>query len=98
MKSKKKTKNEKSSLSSFLREKRIANGLSQADVAEFCRYGSSQFISNWERGISSPPVSTLRKLCGLYKINQDEMFDKLLTFTINEVTSDLKHKFYRKSS
>ncbi|MFN3454731.1 MAG: helix-turn-helix domain-containing protein [Pseudobdellovibrio sp.] len=81
-------------LARFLKEKRVLSGLSQKDVAEKLGYSTSQFISNWERGISHPPLNTLRSLSELYKINPEEMFDVLLKATIAQVEIDLKKKFY----
>lgn len=81
-------------LAKFLKEKRVQSGLSQKDVAERLGYSTSQFISNWERGISHPPLNTLRSLSQLYKINPEEMFDVLLKATVAQVEVDLKKKFY----
>jgi transcriptional regulator with XRE-family HTH domain len=41
-------------LASFLKERRIAAGLSQIDVSRKLGYTSAQFVSNWERGIAKP--------------------------------------------
>lgn len=81
-------------LSEFLKEKRIHSGLSQKDVADRLGYSSAQFISNWERGLSSPPMHTLRKLAEMYSVNVDEMFDVILESTLEQVRADLKNKFY----
>ena len=64
------------------------------EIAEKLGYSTSQFISNWERGISQPPLNTLRKIAELYKINADEMFNVLLDATIAQVEVDLRRKFY----
>ena len=85
-------------LAKFLKEKRVQSGLSQKDVAERLGYSTSQFISNWERGISHPPLNTLRSLSQLYKINPEEMFDVLLKATVAQVEVDLKKKFYAAAS
>lgn len=82
-----------SSISVFLREKRMAAGLSQAKVARILGYTTAQFISNWERGISEPPMETFRKLARLYSVPVDEMFDAVLKSTIEKVTADMKTKF-----
>lgn len=80
-------------LSDFLKEKRIAAGLSQRDVADKLGYSTPQFISNWERGVSHPPISALKKLGDLYKISAEELFEITLNTTIHEVTQDLRRKF-----
>lgn len=81
-------------LAQFLKEKRTQSGLSQKDVATKLGYSTSQFISNWERGISQPPISTLRTLANMYNVSADQMFNVLLEETMVQVQSDLKKKFY----
>jgi len=81
------------SLSVFLREKRMAAGLSQGKVANILGYSTAQFVSNWERGLSEPPVDTLRVLAKLYSIPTEEMFEVVLKSTIKKVTADLEMKF-----
>lgn len=88
------TESEAFKLAEFLKQKRVITGLSQKDVAEKLGYSTSQFISNWERGVSQPPLHTLRKISSIYKINADEMFNVLLKSTIAQVEVDLKRKFY----
>lgn len=81
-------------LSEFLKEKRTQASLSQKDVADKLGYSSAQFISNWERGLSSPPMHTLKKLAEMYNVNIDEMFDVILESTLEQVRVDLQKKFY----
>jgi transcriptional regulator with XRE-family HTH domain len=57
----------------FLRERRVKAGLTQMDVATSLSYTTAQFISNWERGISMPPLETLPKISGLLKIPPKEI-------------------------
>lgn len=82
-------------LSHFLKEKRIASGLSQGDVADKLGYSTAQFISNWERGVAAPPVNILKKLAELYKVNAEELFEVVLEEKIREVTNDLLRRFKR---
>lgn len=81
-------------LAQFLKEKRTQSGLSQKDVATALGYSTSQFISNWERGISQPPINTLRTLANMYKVAAEQMFNVLLEETMIQVQADLKKKFY----
>lgn len=87
-------KTELNKLAKFLKEKRTLAGLSQKDVATSLGYSTSQFISNWERGISQPPIHTLRKLAKMYAVSPDQMFQVLLSATIDQVQIELKEKFY----
>jgi transcriptional regulator with XRE-family HTH domain len=85
-------------LAQFLKEKRTQSGLSQKDVATKLGYSTSQFISNWERGVSQPPINTLRTLANMYKIGAEQMFNVLLEETMLQVQADLKKKFYSEST
>lgn len=87
-------KTEINKLAKFLKEKRTLASLSQKDVATKLGYSTSQFISNWERGISQPPIHTLRTLAQMYVVNPDQMFQVLLGATIDQVQIQLKEKFY----
>lgn len=82
------------SLSKFLKDKRESAGLSQKQVADKLGYTTPQFISNWERGVSSPPLKTLKKVGELYHVSADELFKVTLESTLQQVTQDLKRKFY----
>ena len=56
-----------------LRDLRIKNDLTQNYVAETLGYTSAQFVSNWERGQSSPPVNVIGTLAKLYKVAPAEL-------------------------
>ncbi|MEK6628086.1 MAG: helix-turn-helix transcriptional regulator [Bdellovibrionota bacterium] len=88
---------ESNKLAQFLKEKRTLSGLSQKDVATKLGYSTSQFISNWERGISQPPINTLRTLASMYGVGAEQMFNVLLEETMIQVQADLKRKFYSKT-
>ena len=78
----------------FIQAKRINAGLSQRQVSDYLGYSTPQFISNWERGVSRPPMGTVKKLAMLYKIDADDMFDLILNSEIQALTRDLKRKFH----
>ena len=82
-------------LAEVLKEKRKAAGLSQGDVAKALGYRSPQFVSNWERSMSVPPVYALKKIAKIYKLNIDEI--KALYFSVRmaEFKADLEKKFSR---
>lgn len=90
-------KTEANKLAQFLKDKRSQSGLSQKDVAMKLGYSTSQFISNWERGISQPPIHTLRTLAQMYNVSAEQMFNVLLENTMVQVQEDLKKKFYSDS-
>lgn len=59
----------------YLRDKRTAAQLTQRDIAKEMGYTSPQFISNWERGLTAPPLMTLKKLIKMYKCDAKEVYD-----------------------
>lgn len=83
----------KNQLAVFLKSKRVAAGLSQRQVADRLAYTTPQFISNWERGVSHPPIPSLKKLGALYSIPAEELFDVLLKASIVEIKAELTRKF-----
>lgn len=82
-------------LASFLKASRVKAGLSQKDVANHLGYETPQFISNWERSISSPPVTSLKKLAELYGVSAEKLFEIVLAEEITTVTESLRRKFKR---
>ncbi len=80
-------------LSKFLRESREKAGLTQMDVADRLGYSSAQFISNWERGLSSPPMKTLNTLAQMYKVGTEEIFQSILAITISTTEESLRRQY-----
>lgn len=67
-------------LGKYLKKKREDAGLTQTEVGEALGYTSGhQYISNWERGLSSPPLAKLNELIKLYHIDSDELITVILT-------------------
>lgn len=81
-------------LANLLKNARMNAGLSQKEVAVVLGYKSSQFVSNWERGLSSPPMATLRRLCRLYKTDEREVFRVIRDIAIEKLESDLEREFF----
>jgi transcriptional regulator with XRE-family HTH domain len=77
----------------FLKRCREAQNLSQKDVSTHLGYNTSQFISNWERGLSQPPIPTIRTLAKLYKIEADVLFNVILETQVELVRKSLRQKF-----
>lgn len=80
-------------LAIFLKESRLNAGLSQKDVSKVLGYSSSQFISNWERGVSQPPITAVKKISQAYKVKPEAMLDALITDTVETVKKDIKERF-----
>lgn len=62
------------SLGKVLKQMRETAGLSQREVAIELGYGTPQFLSNWERDISHPPINSIRKLAKLYGVDAELLF------------------------
>ncbi len=70
---------------------REAVSLSQNDVANHMGYSTPQFISNWDRGISTPPLSSIDKLAKLYKVTPRSLAENIKAKEIEKI-----EKKYRK--
>jgi transcriptional regulator with XRE-family HTH domain len=76
-------------LGEFLKEKRRARGLTQSAIALKLGYTSSQYISNWERGRSDPPMKAYRRLVKIYRIKQEE----LISILVSDFERRVRHHF-----
>lgn len=77
----------------YIRKQRIAANLSQGDVARHFEYESAQFISNWERGLSKPPVELLKTLAKILSISSKDLFELYLKAEIEMQKRKLTHGF-----
>lgn len=59
----------------YLKKRRLKKKLSQADVARALGYASAQIVSNWERGLCSPPLDQLATIVKIYGLTQKQMID-----------------------
>ena len=62
----------------YLKQKRIAANLTQQEVADQIGYSSAQYISNFERGISLPPVNKLKIMIKLYRMPKAEVIQMVI--------------------
>lgn len=65
-------------LGSYLREHRLALGFSQTHIAQALRINTSQFVSNWERGMCAPPSHSIPVLVKLLKLDRDELIEVMV--------------------
>lgn len=82
-------------LAHYLKSKRIAAGLSQGQVAEELGYSSPQFISNWERSLSTPPIHTVKKLAKVYGFDLVEFKKLYIESEVARTVKDLNKKFLK---
>lgn len=92
-KTKKNPKQMRETLGSFIRKMCLEKGYSQAELATSLGYTSPQFISDWERGISSPPVKKLHELSVLLHVKVDVLFDLLVTLATEQLVENLSKEF-----
>ncbi|MBY0413061.1 MAG: helix-turn-helix transcriptional regulator [Bdellovibrionales bacterium] len=81
------------SLGVFIKKMRLQRGYSQAELATNLGYMSPQFISDWERGISSPPVKKLTELADLLDVKVDIIFELLVTLATEQLVENLSNEF-----
>lgn len=75
----------------YLKDKRMQVNLTQTDVSKFLSY-TPQFICNWEKGKSMPPFDKLHELSKLYKIDAEELIEKILCVQEHLLREHLKTK------
>ncbi len=73
---------------------RIDANHTQAQVADHLGYATPQFISNWERGVSTPPINAIKKLSALYKVDAESIFKLIEEQTIKEVRHNFEKKYH----
>lgn len=77
---------------SILRNLRVKVGLSQGAVRKALGYTSPQFVSNWERGASEPPLETLAKLAVLYRVPLESLVETYIQFRVQRLERELRAK------
>ena len=82
-------------LGQLLKELRENAGLNQRQVAHALGYGTPQFVSNWERGLSNPPVTVIKKVCRLYKTDASPVFETFVKEVLEKEESRLRKEFGR---
>lgn len=60
-------------MAALIETRRLSKGLSQKDVADHLGFGSSQFISNMERGLCSLPAKHFKKISKVLGIPTDQL-------------------------
>lgn len=60
------------------------------DVARGFNYTTSQFVSNWERGLSPLPIETLAKLIKIYGLKSTQIIEVLLIESEKQIRKIIK--------
>lgn len=69
----------------FIKKKREEKDVTQWEVAEHFKYTTAQFVSNWERGVSTPPVRDIPELAMLIGVSKKDLAQRLKKAKIQEV-------------
>ena len=80
-------------LQEYLKEMRLKTGMSQWEVADKLGYSSPQFVSNWERGLSVPPIKTLKAIAIVYGCDAKILKDFILEHELDKKRKDIETKF-----
>lgn len=64
----------------FFRQARQKAGLSQGEIARLLSYKTSQFVSNWERGISLPPLNCLQVVSTACSVSFESVLDVVFDY------------------
>ena len=83
----------KETLGTFIKESRLSQGYSQADLATALGYSSPQFISDWERGVSAPPMKKLPEIANALEVEMEVLFELLVELATLQLTTSLKEEF-----
>lgn len=62
-------------IGTFIKQQRSKAGVTQEQLADALGYSTAQFVSNWERGISMPPLKCLPKLAQTIGVSPKGMID-----------------------
>ncbi len=81
-------------LGPFLQDARGRAGLTQSEAARSLGY-QSQFISEWERGVRSPPANVFKRLIELYGIAPQEFYDILRSERLAKLDEELQEHGFR---
>ena len=85
--------NDDNELGIYLKRHRETSNVSQAELANFMGYSTSQFVSNWERGIAPPPVDQLKKICAKTGGDAEEAYRMYEKRVVRETRDKLVAEF-----
>lgn len=78
-------------LKDLIKENRQKQSMSQSRLAKVLGYSSGQFVSNWERGLSLPPVDRLAKISLLFNVDKEV----LIQMYLEEISESKRKDFYK---
>ena len=82
--------NYKDKFGNRMKEARENAFLSQKELANKLGWTTAQFVSNFERGLSLPPMKSVKTICELLKISEKEVYR--LMYDVQKEKLDKKFK------
>ena len=77
-------------ISKLIADHRISLNITQTQLGKKLGWGSAQFVSNIERGISGLPLAKSKKLCRILCIKQKVLKDAMIADFAARVSQTLK--------
>lgn len=74
----------------YLAKLRQNSGFSQKEISDALGYSSPQFVSNWERGLSTPPFKTMKKLAAIYNVEFEEIIKEYRKHAIEQLDQEIE--------
>ncbi len=76
-------------LGKLIRKAREEKGMTQLDLSTLLGYGSVQFVSLMERGVSKVPRATFKKLFKILDLNRKDIFDLIVRDFTQQLQSEI---------
>lgn len=84
--------NARSKLANTLKTARINANVTQKQLAKSLGWGTAQYVSNFERGISAPPVKDIPKICSIINIDPKIIYRLLCDVQVERIQKKFKGK------
>lgn len=79
----------------WLKECRLKANISQTYIAKCLGYKSSQFISNWERGVSEIPAEALPILAKTLNVDFEKLSEIYIEVRLGCLEREIRGKFFK---
>lgn len=76
----------------ILKEARQKKALTQSEIAKHLGYNTPQFVSNWERGLSAPPIESLKQISEILELDVFVVKDYVFNFRANKIAEKVFQK------
>jgi transcriptional regulator with XRE-family HTH domain len=79
------------SFGSYLKTAREKRNITQSELAKRLGYSTSQFISNWERGLCDPPLDAIPEISQFLGLSKRDVVSVIL----EQTKLDIEKRFVR---